>query len=342
MTQVRSAEDGMLDGRKILVTGGAGFIGSHLVERLVDLGAQVTSLDYQPPVGLQNLLSVLDQIDRIDLDLVAGDVEGLFRDSGYQLVFHLAGSAHVQSSVEDPQRDFERNALATLRLLEALRRTSPQTALIYASSAVVYRGGGSALISEDDPTAPGSPYGVSKLASERYVSVFSQLYGLRTGIARLFTVYGPRLRKQIIFDIVGRLTKDQVTLPMLGDGTQMRDFTYIADVVDALILMAQNAPLKGEAYNVASGEQVTVDALARMIGHAMGLSPTLVYSGEVYTGDTSHWFADISRLRALGYEQKVTLVEGIGRTVDWISRDLSGSRSTGAALAAGTLRDPQH
>ena len=311
----------MFGGRNILVTGGAGFIGSHLIERLVQSGANVTSADFKPVAGFDNLRAVIDRIDAIDLDLVSGDLETLLGDRRFDAIFHLAGSAHVQSSVENPLRDFQCNALSTLRLLDAIRTASPSTALVYTSSAVVYRGGGSELISEDDPTHPVSPYGVSKLTSDRYVSVFAHVYGLKTAVARLFTVYGPRLRKQIIWDIVGRLQQNAQVLPMLGDGEQMRDFSYIGDVVEALLLIAAKGPLNGEAYNVASGSVVTIDHLARLIASTMKISPTLEYSGAGYTGDTTHWFADTSRLNALGYEPKVTLEEGISRTVDWIVKE---------------------
>lgn len=309
------------EGRNVLVTGGAGFIGSHLVERLVELGAKVTSADRQPRNGLRNLENVIGRITVAEIDLVSDDVEQFVGEGAFDVVFHLAASAHVQSSVDDPKQDFARNALATLNLLEAIRRASPAAALVYTSSAVVYRGGGSELIGEDDPTHPRSPYGVSKLAAERYVSVFAHLFGMRTAVARLFTVFGPRLRKQIVYEIVGRLRSDGKVLPMLGDGTQVRDFSFVSDVVDALLLIAERGPMTGEAYNVASGEHVTIDELARMIAEVMGLSPELAYSGAVYTGDTSHWFADLSRLKALGYAPAVGLAEGIRRTVEWILRN---------------------
>lgn len=308
----------MFEGRNILVTGGAGFIGSHLIERLVQSGANVTSADYEPIAGFDNLRSVIDRIATIDIDLVSGNLDALFQDGRFEFVFHLAGSAHVQSSVENPLRDFERNALSTLRLLDAIRTISPTTALIYTSSAVVYHGGGTEPFAEDDPTHPRSPYGVSKLTSDRYVSVFAQVYGLRTAVARLFTVYGPRLRKQIVWDIVGRLQQDGAVLPMLGDGAGLRDFSYIGDVVDALLLIAAKAPLKGEAYNVASGSTVTIDHLARLIAKTMSLSPTLDYSGAGYSGDTTHWFANTDRLRGLGYAPTTSLEDGIRKTVEWI------------------------
>jgi UDP-glucose 4-epimerase len=307
----------MFEGTKILVTGGAGFIGSHLVEGLVARGAHVTSLDFNPTAGLGNLTGVIDQIETLEVDLVNTDLAALFARR-FEAVFHLAGSAHVQSSVAAPQLDFQRNVVATLNLLEAIRTVSPHTSVVYTSSATVYAGGTQELIQEDSATLPRSPYGVSKLASERYVSLYGSLYGLRTGVGRLFTVFGPRLRKQIVFEIVSRLRKDGTILPILGDGTQIRDFSYVSDVVDALLLIAERGPMAGEAYNIASGEHTTIDTLARLIARTMGLSPTVVYSGAGYTGDTSHWFADLTRLRNLGYAPRMKLAEGIRTTVEWI------------------------
>lgn len=310
-----------LKDRNVLVTGGAGFIGSHLAEQLVEKGANVTTADYKPMAGLDNLAKIIDRIDTYDIDFVTGDICSLMASKHFDVIFHLAGSAHVQSSVEDPQRDFARNALATVRLLDAVRTTSPSTAIIYTSSAVVYRGGGTELISEDAPTHPQSPYGVSKLASDRYVSVFAHVYGMQTAVARLFTVYGPRLRKQIVWDVVHRLLAQGHRLPMLGDAGHMRDCSYVDDIVQALLLIATKAPLCGEAYNLASGNIVTVEHLAKTIASAMNLSPVIEFAGAGYTGDTSHWFANTDRLRALGYAPRVTLEEGISRTVNWIVED---------------------
>jgi len=329
----------MFDGRKILVTGGAGFIGSHLVERLVGLGAEVTTLDRNPRTGLRNLDAVLGRVAAVELDILRDDVADLLAGGRFELIFHLASSASVEASVEDPWHDFERNAAATLRLLGAMRRAAPRASLLYASSAVVYSGGGTALIGEDDPTVPGSPYGVSKLAAERYVNIFARMYGLSGAVLRLFSVFGPRLRKQLIYDIMRRLAERPEALALRGDGTQRRDLSYVANAVDALLLVAERAPLRGEAYNVASGEHPTVREIAVAIAACMGLDPHLEFSGEVTSGDTPHWFADTTRLRALGYAPAIPLQEGLAYTVAWFQDSERAALAPASATPAPRLED---
>ena len=322
-------KSGTLANRKILVTGAAGFIGSHLVERLVEMRCNVTAADSASSFAIGNLGSVEASIASRTIDFLNDDIEALLGDEQFDIIFHLAASAHVAASVDDPRRDFQRNALATLNLLEAVRSASPSTALAYTSSVVVYEGGGSEAIHEDGPTIPRSPYGVSKLAAERYVNVYSRLYGLKTAVLRLFSVYGPRLRKQVIYDLMGRLLDDPRSLTIRGTGQERRDFSYIDDVVDALLVVAARAPFAGEAYNVASGETVSTTMLARLIATTMGVTPEFRFSGDADTGDTPHWYANTSRLLALGHVPRVLLADGIKRTWDWRKQsiDTSGSGS---------------
>ena len=323
----------MFDGRKILVTGGAGFIGSHLVERLVGLGARVTVADWGVEAKSRNLALVLDRIEVRAIDLTPDGALALFSGSEpFDQVFHLAAGGHGSVSVQDPRRDFERNAIATFNLLDSIRRVSPHTAVLYTSSAYVYEGGGAELIRESDPTNPGSPYGVSKLAAEGYVSVFSRIYGISGAVLRLFSVFGPRLRKQIIYDIMCRLSDRPDTLPLRGDGMQVRDLNYVSNVVDALLVVAEKAPLKGEAYNVASGEHVSIKQLAELTAGIMGLAPTLLFDRQPQPGDTSHWFADTAKLRTLGYAPAIPLREGLARTVAWFQ----DSERAALASAAGS------
>lgn len=314
--------------RKVLVTGAAGFIGSHLVERLVGMQCDVTAADRASSFALGNLSAVEAAIAIRPIDLLSDDIEGLLGQEQYDGIFHLAASAHVAASVDDPHRDFQRNTLATLNLLEAVRKASPHTALIYTSSVVVYEGGGSEDIHEDGPTVPRSPYGVSKLAAERYVNVYSRLYGLRTTVLRLFSVFGPRLRKQVIYDLMGHILDDPRSLTIQGTGQEKRDFSYIDDVVDAVLVVAGNAAFAGEAYNVASGEAVSTTMLARLIATTMGVDPELSFGGDANAGDTPHWYADTSRLRSLGHVPRVSLAEGIKRTWEWRKQSIDTSVST--------------
>ena len=300
-----------------LVTGGAGFIGSHLVEELVRRKIAVTVVDSLSTGRLSNLETVRDRVELVRFDLLVDDLRPILGARRFRTVFHLAGNANVTGSVEDPLNDFERNVTGTFRLLEAVRANSPGSAVVFASSATVFGEGASVPIREEDLKLPTSPYGVSKLACEHYVRLFAELYGLRTVIARLFSVYGPRLRKQVVYDFMVKLRRNPQELFMHGDGTQVRDMSHISSMIAAMILLGEAAPCRGESYNVASGEPVSVAELARILSETMGIEPRFVVSGAVRAGETQRWFPDTSRLRALGFRPGLGLREGLADTVRW-------------------------
>ncbi len=308
-------------GSSVLVTGGAGFIGSHLVEELVRRRSRVTVVDNLTTGAERNLASVRGHMDLRTLDLRTDDLRPVLTGARIDLIFHLAGNAYVPPSVDNPRWDFETNTLGTLNLLEAVRDKAPQARIVYTSTAAVYGEGSSKAFLEEDPTVPVAPYGVSKLASERYVAVYAQLYGLRTASVRLFPVYGPRLRKQVVYDLIRKVHENQNELFIHGDGSQVRDCNHVSNVVHALLMVADGAPLQGEVYNVAGDEPVSVHDLARLICEAMGAAPRFIYSGSVRPGDAQRWVADIGRLRRLGYRPSMALAEGLNNTVAWFRRE---------------------
>jgi UDP-glucose 4-epimerase len=301
----------------VLVTGGAGFIGSHLVEQLVAAGATVAILDDFSSGSRENLATVYDKVRLQELDIRQIAWDQVLTDQPYDVIFHLAANAYVPPSVERPDWDYQINLESTLRLLEALRKAKWPGKLIYASSAAVYGNPARMPIHEGDPTVPISPYGVSKLAAERYVAVYSQLYNLKAASLRLFPVYGPRQRKQVVYDLIRKIFQNPSELFIYGDGTQTRDFSYVEDVARAAMLVAERAPLQGEVYNVASGRECSIRELAEKLCHIIGASPKFVYSGSVRPGDPERWSVDISRLTALGYRPQVLLEQGLSRTVEW-------------------------
>jgi UDP-glucose 4-epimerase len=306
-----------LHGLATLVTGGAGFIGSHLAEELVARGARVTVLDDLSTGDLHNLDAVMHRIEFLKLDLCRDDLESLFEERGFAVVFHLAANADVGRSVNDPRRDFEANIGATLRLLEALRAVSPNTILLNASSAAVYGEGTGVPLLERHPTFPIAPYGISKLAAEHYVGLFARLYGLRTASLRLFSSYGPRLTKQVVYDLMCKIAQNPNELSLRGDGTQERDFNHVSNVVEAFLLTLEKAPLSGEIYNVAGEETVSIRRLTEMICEGMGVSPRFVFSGQVRPGEVHRWKADITSLRGLGYHPRLKLEDGLAATIAW-------------------------
>lgn len=301
----------------VLITGGAGFIGSHLTEAMVQKGMQVTVVDNFSNGFEENLAAVRDQIDFHDIDIRTPDFDDFLAQHSFDAICHLAANAYVPPSVEDPTFDFNQNLVAPFRLLEFLRKSEQRPALVVMSSAAVYGNPVRIPIEETDPTVPISPYGVGKLALERYVSVFSQVYGLPAASLRLFSVFGPRQKKQIVYDFLRKLTATPEQLVIIGDGTQMRDLVYVQDVVQAVFTVLENGPLTGEAYNVASGSGSTTLDIGKAAAKAMRLTPEYAYTGSVRPGDADKWIASIDDISALGYSPRYSLEDGIVHVYDW-------------------------
>lgn len=307
----------IIDKNHVLVTGGAGFIGSHLVERLVAVGAHVTVVDNLSTGRLDHLRAVLPQIE-----LIIGDLGDILRFKRvkldeYECVFHLAANSYIPPSVENPAFDFQANLYNTFMLLEALRHIPGVPRLINLSSAGVYGNPARLPIRETDPTVPISPYGVSKLAGERYVAVYSQIYGLQATSLRFFSVYGPRQRKQVVYDLLCKLRADPTRIEVLGDGSQARDFIYVLDVVQAMMLAATVAPGQGEVFNVASGRTHSISELVAAWCNVCGLAPEVAYTGQVRPGDAEKWVVDITRLKQLGFEPQTSLETGLTAIRGW-------------------------
>ncbi len=311
------------EGRSVLVTGGAGFIGSHLVEEFVRRGAEVTVVDNLSTGYTTNLAAVAERIELRELDLLHNDLRPLLTEKNFQTVVHVAANANVPASVEDPRLDFEKNVVATLNLLDAVRDAAPHTHVLHTSSAAVYGRGSNTPTREENPATPVSPYGVSKLASEHYVAVYAQLYRLRTAILRLFPVYGPRLRKQVVYDLMRKVHRNPNELFIEGDGKQVRDFNHITNVVEAYFVVAEGGRLNGEVYNVAAEETVTIHDLAQMICERMDVAPRFVYSGDARPGDMQRLNADISRLKSLDYRPRVSFADGLDNTVAWFREEMT-------------------
>jgi len=306
-----------LSGSRAVVTGGAGFIGSHLAAALADAGASVRVLDNLRTGASSNILPSKTPVELVRTSLRPDDLDAAL--TGAQILFHCAANAYVPPSVDRPQEDFDINVALTLRLLEWFRRNAPETPIILFSSAAVYGNPRRVPVDEDHPLDPISPYGVSKLAAERYGAVYAQLYAMPVCALRCFAVYGPRQRKQVIYDLMLRMQAGRGALRVLGDGTQVRDFCFVEDIARAAIWVAERAPLRGEVFNVGSGRGVTTRDLVGAIGGALGLAPAPTFTGAVRPGDPQAVVADWSRLGRLGWSPRISLHRGLTRTAEWLA-----------------------
>lgn len=302
---------------KALVTGGAGFIGSHLVERLLDHGIEVAVADNLSNSSGKNLREVERRINFVKIDTRSDEFFDFLGRENFDVIFHLAGNAYVPPSVRDPRYDFDLNFLPLFRILEFLKETQSGTALLYTSSAAVYGDPLHLPIKEDHPTVPISPYGVGKLAAERYMSVFSGLYGLKTASVRLFSIYGPRQDKQIVYDFLVKLKKSYGDLEVLGNGRQTRDLVYVKDVAESLLTVWEKGKLDGEVYNVATGSENSTADIARIVSESMGFTPKITFTGNTRGGDPDRWCGNNDRLSEIGFLPSVSLREGLEETVVW-------------------------
>jgi UDP-glucose 4-epimerase len=303
------------DGARVLVTGAAGFIGSQLTHALAGAGADVTALDRaHPAVALAGPRFVPVEVGG------AAFRTWYHRAGSFDYVFHLAARAYAAASVQAPYDDFAANLWATVNLLELLRAESRPPHLVFASSAAVYGNPATLPIGEDAPLVPLSPYGVSKLAAERYVAVYAQLYGIPAASLRLFSVYGPGQRKQVVYDLFARLHESPQLLTVLGDGSQVRDLVFVGDVVRAFMVIAARGRRDGFAYNVASGVGTSTAELARRIVQIQGTAARIVFTGATRPGDPERWLGRCEALAALGAAPVTPLSEGLQLTADWFNQ----------------------
>ncbi|MDP2859433.1 MAG: NAD-dependent epimerase/dehydratase family protein [Bacillota bacterium] len=305
---------------KFLVTGGAGFIGSHIVRRLVETDQTVRVLDDLSYGSLDNLTAVQDGNDFVKADV--RDAERLAQAmSGVDCVVHLAAVASVQRSVDDPVATSLVNLLGSVNVLDQARRAGVKR-VVFASSAAVYGQGPEPVKTEALALCPASPYAADKASVETMCRMFSGLYGLETVALRYFNIYGPRQNTEsdyatVIPRFLGRMLGGERPV-VFGDGLQTRDFCYVDDVVSATILAATCPAVgHGEAINIGSGTSTSVLDLVDHLNAALGTSLVPEHATP-RAGDVRHSRADISlAARLLGYQPQIPLAEGLWRTAAW-------------------------
>lgn len=312
----------------VLITGGAGFIGSHLVDRLLNDGFEVTVVDNLDTGRLENLAQ---QQGRKEFHFIKGDIRDsdlineMMRD--VDVVFHEAALASVTLSVENPIVTNHINVAGTLNVLKASLDFNVKR-FIYASSAAVYGVSSSPKKKEDMILNPTSPYGVSKLAAENYVKIFHEIYGLETVSLRYFNVYGPRQSFNIqsayggvVTLFTNRLLRN-MPLTIYGDGEQTRDFVYIQDVVEANMLTLNSKNAVGEAFNIGTGTRVSVNHVAEILKEITNRKKLKNIYADPRPNDIKHGYADISKAkRILGYNPEFPIKKGLTELVKWYTKN---------------------
>jgi len=305
-----------LRGKRVLVTGGAGFIGSHLVDRLVDEGCHVVVLDDLSSGSLENIRGHLDsrKVRFIEGDVRGSEVvEEAMKD--VDLVCHSAAVVSVPYSMREPLLTHEVNATGTLNLLIASLSHKVER-FVYLSTCAVYGEPEYLPVDEAHPTNPISPYAASKLAAEHYCKAFQQAYGLKTTILRPFNVYGSRQNDGVVAQFVQRMKKGELPI-VYGNGRQTRDFLYVLDAVDAIMLALKHDGAVGEVFNVGTGKATTVNELGRLLLRIFGMELKPLRE-EPRIGDVMRSCADIGKAeKELGYRPRFSLKRALRHFVDY-------------------------
>jgi UDP-glucuronate 4-epimerase len=311
---------------RILVTGGAGFIGSHLVEKLLTSGHQVAILDdfndfYDPRIKHANIATVAKSVTIHQVDLRdSASVRSLFHRQKFEAIAHLAARAGVRPSIQHPQLYYDTNVAGTLHLLEAARVTEVER-FIFASSSSVYGVSKKIPFSEDQHlTQTLSPYGATKIASEFLCSTYSHLYKMRVVALRYFTVYGPRQRPDLAIHQFTRRINAGQPIDQFGDGTTRRDYTYIDDIIQGTMTALDYSGPLFDIFNLGESETVQLKDLISVIEDALGKKAKINRLPD-QPGDMPLTCADISKAKKLlGYNPTTRLSDGLPRFIDWFLR----------------------
>jgi nucleoside-diphosphate-sugar epimerase len=290
------------------VVGAAGFIGSHLCRYLQSRGSDVLGIDRR---------EIVDKVGvAIRGEFPHPQVCEAIAAHRAQQIYLLAGTSSVGVSLADPLADLSGNARDTLSFLEWMRQTDIRSTVVFVSSAAVYGEPAQLPATTATPVHPISPYGISKLAGELYMRLYARLHGLDTRVIRPFSIYGPRLRKQVVFDMLVKLHQPEPAA-LFGTGQETRDFVYVDDLCAALVRVGEAGSPAG-IYNVCSGQETSIATIAQRLSEYTG-RPPLTFTGKSRPGDPLRWRGACPELQALGWQPAVSLDDGLRMTVDWFN-----------------------
>ena len=302
---------------KILVTGGAGFIGSHLCDALIDQGHIVTVVDN---LSLGRESNIAHLIGRNDFSFVKGDIldvdffEPVVANGGFQCVFHMAANSDIARSHASPDVDLNNTFMTTFRVLEAMRKSDVRQ-IVFASTSAIYGEAQGKIGESYGPIRPISHYGAGKMASEVFISSYGENYGIQAWVTRFPNVVGPRGTHGAIYDFVHKLQKTPGSLTVLGNGTQEKSYLDVVDLVRAMLLVWQNTSERFNAYNVGADTQTTVARIAQIVVEEGPGPAEIVYTGgdRGWIGDVPKFAYDVSAITALGWAPSMTSDEAVRR-----------------------------
>jgi UDP-glucose 4-epimerase len=315
---------------RILVTGGAGFIGSHIVDRLVGEGYRVRVVDNLSSGSVENLRRY---VGSNAVELVVGDLKdpytALRSVEDVDVVFHFAANPEVRVGSIDPGVHFNENVVATFNLLEAMRRRGVKE-IVFASSSSVYGEPDSIPVGEDAPLRPVSVYGASKASCESLIHAYTRLYGLRAVVLRYANIVGPRMRHGVVWDFIVKLRGNPVELEVLGDGSQVRSFMHVGDAVEATITAWTRGGEGYQVYNVASEDWIAVDEVADIVVEAMGLKGVRkkykpVLHGVGWPGDVKRIALKIDKLKSIGFKPRMNSRKAVRTAVEELLEELKAN-----------------
>ncbi|PKN92360.1 MAG: dTDP-glucose 4,6-dehydratase [Chloroflexi bacterium HGW-Chloroflexi-6] len=310
---------GLLSIQSVLITGVAGFLGRYIARHFFEKGWRVIGIDITSPENAP--LSYLESY--YSLILPSADLERILVEKKPDCCVHCAGRAAVSLSMTDPLADYQSGPPLVFFILNSLRRVVPDCKFVFLSSAAVYGNPVRLPVAETDLAVPLSPYGYHKWQSELIVEEFARIYKLPTASIRIFSAYGPGLRRQVLWDICRKIFTES-TVILHGTGYETRDFIHALDVALGVEIVTTHGQFIGEAYNLASGVQVAIkDIASKLVNHSK-LEKIVTFDGEIPSGTPRWWQADTSRIEKLGFHAQVNFESGLMTFTDWCRTELNG------------------
>ena len=292
---------------KILIIGSKGFIGSHCMDYFQFKRFEVFQADVNPS----------EEVDYYQIESQNSDFSVPFQEHQFDVCINASGSAHVGFSFENPTKDFELNVVNVQKILVAIKDYNPDCKFINFSSAAVYGNPQVLPITENSVCKPLSPYGFHKLQSELLLTEYHNFFGLNTCSLRVFSAYGPRLKKQLFWDLYQKVLQGEV-VSLFGTGNETRDFIYIDDLLQIIDLVIQYSTFQGSIYNVAGQVGTTIAEAAKVFINELSPGKKVVFNGKVKVGDPNNWLADMENLKKYGFKPQYNLSLGLKKYAEWL------------------------